>query len=266
VTGALKTNYRSLDSVSSFHYQSTERKHRLISLRQRNERGQTRIDWLESYHTFSFGDYYDPRYTGFADLRVINDDRVQPGKGFSMHQHQDMEIITYVLEGTLAHKDSLGNGSLIRSGEVQRMSAGTGILHSEFNPSDTEAVHFLQIWLMPQCQGRPPAYEQKIFKSADRMGQWQLFASPDGLAGSLAIDQDASLWAARLEAEHNLTYEAAIGRACWLQVAYGVLQMNGQLLEAGDGMAISDERLTLEGISRESEVLLFDLRKPKPIS
>lgn len=238
----------------------------LMSLRQRQDRGHTRIDGLESYHTFSFGDYDDSRHTGFADLRVLNDDRVQPGKGFTPHSHQDMEIITYVLSGTLAHKDSLGNGSLLKAGEVQRMTAGTGIRHSEFNPSVIEAVHFLQIWLLPERTGLSPSYQQQAFNPQERMGQWQLFVSPDGRAGSVTVHQDACLWAAQLTTEQSLAFEPLPGRACWLHVTQGVLQVNGQILEAGDGLAIADERLALEGVSRDSEVLLFDLRKPELVS
>lgn len=237
----------------------------MLSLRQRHERGQTRVDWLESYHTFSFGDYYDPRYTGFADLRVINDDRVQPGKGFDTHSHRDMEIITYVLEGTLAHKDSLGNGSLIQAGDVQRMTAGTGIHHSEFNPSETETVHFLQIWIQPERTGLKPGYEQQSFKEADRRRKWQLLASPTGERGSISLHQDMNLWAAALAADQSLNYDVQPGRACWLQLTKGVMQVNGRLLEAGDGIAVADERLTFQGVSRASEVLLFDLRKPAPV-
>jgi redox-sensitive bicupin YhaK (pirin superfamily) len=193
------------------------------------------VDWLESYHTFSFGDYYDPRYTGFADLRVINDDRVQPGKGFETHAHRDMEIITYVLEGTLAHKDSLGNGSLIQAGELQRMTAGTGIRHSEFNPSETETVHFLQIWIQPEKTGLTPSYQQQAFKLSDRLRKWQLLVSRNGEKGSLSVNQDANLWAAILQAEQSLNYDIAPGRASWLQVTKGVLQVNGWPCTASAG-------------------------------
>jgi quercetin 2,3-dioxygenase len=233
----------------------------MISLRQRDERGHTRIDWLDSYHTFSFGDYYDPKHMGFSDLRVINDDRIEPGQGFGMHGHRDMEIITYVLEGTLAHKDSLGNGSLIRPGEVQRMSAGTGIRHSEFNPSDMEPVHLLQIWLRPRVMDLKPSYEQKVFDRSEMAGRWRLIVSPDGQNGSLHIEQDAEIFSAVLEADQTLRYEMKPARACWLQLAKGVLQVNSRLLEAGDGMAVIEEPLVLQGVSRQSEVLLFDLRK-----
>lgn len=235
----------------------------MLSLRQRNERGRTQIDWLESYHTFSFGEYFDPKHMGFSDLRVINDDYVEPGQGFATHGHHDMEIVTYVLEGALAHKDSLGTGSLILPGEVQRMSAGTGIRHSEFNPSDTERVHLLQIWILPERKGIEPSYEQKAFAPEELDGRWRLMVSPDGRDGSLTIHQSTEMYAARINAEQKLTYQPASNRACWLHVAKGVLQANDRLLEAGDALAIIDEPLALEGVSREAEVLLFDLRKPE---
>lgn len=235
----------------------------MITMRQRDERGHTQIDWLNSYHTFSFGDYFDPRHMGFSDLRVINDDYVEPGQGFATHGHQNMEIITYVLEGTLAHKDSLDNGSLICPGEVQRMSAGSGIRHSEFNPSDTEQVHLLQIWILPERKGLQPSYEQKAFEPAELDHQWRLVVSPDGRDGSLTIHQSTEIYAARLATGQTLSYQPKPERACWLQVATGVLQVNERLLEAGDAIAVMDEPLNLEGVSRESEVLLFDLRKPQ---
>jgi redox-sensitive bicupin YhaK (pirin superfamily) len=235
----------------------------MITMRPRNERGQTQIDWLNSYHSFSFGEYYDPKHMGFSDLRVINDDYVQPGQGFATHGHQNMEIVTYVLEGTLAHKDSLGNGSLILPGEVQRMSAGSGIRHSEFNPSDTEQVHLLQIWILPEKKGLTPSYEQKPFPVEERDGRWRLVVSPDGRDGSLTIHQSAEIYVARFAQGQSLSYQPQPDRACWLHVATGVLQVNDRLLEAGDAIAVQDEALTLEGMSRDAEVLLFDLRKPE---
>jgi len=234
----------------------------MITLRQRDERGQTQIDWLKSYHSFSFGEYFDPRHMGFSDLRVINDDYVEPGQGFATHGHQNMEIVTYVLEGTLAHKDSLGNGSLILPGEVQRMSAGKGIRHSEFNPSEAESVHLLQIWILPEEQGLTPSYEQKAFSAEEKDGRWCLVVSPEGREGSLRIHQSAEMYVARLSQGQTLTYEPKADRACWLHVATGVLQVNGRLLEAGDAVAVQDEALSVEGMSRDAEVLLFDLRKP----
>lgn len=235
----------------------------MITMRPRNERGQTQIDWLKSYHSFSFGDYFDPQHMGFSDLRVINDDYVRPGQGFATHGHQNMEIVTYVLEGTLAHKDSLGNGSLILPGEVQRMSAGSGIRHSEFNPSDTEPVHLLQIWILPEKKGLTPSYEQKPFPAEEKDGRWRLVVSPDGRDGSLTIHQAAEIYVARLSQGQALSYQPQPDRACWLHVATGVAQVNNRLLEAGDAVAVQDEALSLEGMSRDAEVLLFDLRKPE---
>jgi redox-sensitive bicupin YhaK (pirin superfamily) len=235
----------------------------MMRVRTRETRGHTRIDWLDSYHTFSFGDYTDPEAAGFSDLQVINDDIVQPGKGFETHGHSDTEIITYVLEGTLAHKDSLENGSLIQRGDVQRMSAGTGVLHSEFNPSDTDPVHFLQIWLRPDTPNLSPSYEQKTFDPEARRGCWQLIASRDGRERSITVHQDIQLWATLLPVGAHMDYQVLSGRACWVHVATGALQLNGRLMEAGDGAALDEPGyLMLEGLSRESEVLLFDLRHP----
>ena len=238
----------------------------MLSIRAREERGHTQIDWLDSYHTFSFGDYYDPQHLGFGDLRVINDDVVQPGKGFEPHPHRDMEILTYVLEGYLAHKDSLGNGAIIRPGELQRMSAGTGILHSEFNPSDTEPVHLLQIWIRPDQSGLTPEYEQKSFASEELDNRWRLVVSPDGRDGSVRIHQDACLHLARLSQDQALDYDIVSQRRAWLHIAKGTLQLNDQLLEAGDGVGITEPGpIVLQGLSRQSEVLLFDLhQQPLP--
>lgn len=232
-----------------------------MQVRPRNERGQTRAGWLESYHTFSFGDYFEQRHMGFGDLRVINDDIIQPGGGFETHGHRDMEIITYVISGTLAHKDNLGNGSLIRPGDVQRMTAGTGILHSEFNPSDTDPVHLLQIWIVPNQKGLTPGYEQKAFSTLERHGQWCLLASSDGRKGSVTVHQDMALYGTILPVGAQLGFELPAQRKAWVQVASGVVQLNGQILEAGDGAALDlgEPELLLEGLSRESEVLLFDL-------
>jgi redox-sensitive bicupin YhaK (pirin superfamily) len=228
----------------------------------RHERGQTRAGWLESYHTFSFGDYFEKSHMGYGDLRVINDDIIQPGGGFDTHGHRNMEIITYVISGTLAHKDNLGNGSLIRPGDVQRMTAGTGILHSEFNPSDTDPVHLLQIWLLPSQKGLTPSYEQKAFSRQERHGQWCLLASPDGRDNSITVHQDVALYGTTVPVGAQLGFELAAQRKAWVQVATGVVHLNGQILEAGDGAALdpSERELLLEGLSRESEVLLFDLR------
>ena len=234
-----------------------------MQVRARNERGKTQIDWLDSYHTFSFGEYYDPEHMGFSDLRVINDDIIQPNSGFGTHGHHDMEIITYVISGALAHTDSLGNGSLIQPGEVQRMSAGTGIRHSEFNPSELDPVHLLQIWILPSEKGLTPSYEQKAFERDARIGTWKLLVSQNGQDGSLSIHQDIKVYATVLPVGAQLGYELPSGRAAWIHVATGVVQLNGRLLEAGDSAAIRAEEMdmNLEGLSRESEVLLFDLRE-----
>lgn len=231
----------------------------MISVRKAAARGHFDFGWLDTYHTFSFGDYYDPRFMGFRSLRVINEDRVQPAHGFPTHGHRDMEIITYVLRGGLAHKDSMGNGSVIRPGEVQRMSAGTGVRHSEHNDAPDEVVHLLQIWIMPDKLGSAPGYEQKFFAAEEKRGQLRLIASPDGSNGSVTVQQDARLYAALLEPGAEVRHEPAAGRHAWLQVARGVVALNGQELAQGDGAAVSDE-LSLTITGRESaEILLFDL-------
>jgi len=227
----------------------------MIHVRKADERSHFDHGWLDTYHTFSFADYYDPDFMGFRALRVINEDRVKPGHGFGTHSHRDMEIVTYVLEGALAHRDSMGTGSVIRPGEVQRMSAGTGVLHSETNPSRDEGVHFLQIWILPERRGIEPGYEQKAFPPAE--GQLRLVASHDGGDGSLTIHQDAKLFAGTVTDGKTITYELPKGRYAWLQVTRGTVELNGQTLHAGDGAAIEDERtLNLRG---NGEVLLFDL-------
>lgn len=224
-----------------------------------DQRGRTHIDWLDSWHSFSFGDYRDPQWHGFRSLRVINDDYVGPAGGFDTHPHRDMEIVTYPLSGSLEHRDSLGNGSVIRPGDVQRMTAGTGILHSEFNPSQTEPVHLLQIWLFPDRKGLTPGYEQKNFSSSDKQGRLRLIASPDGREGSVTIHQDASLYAGLLQPQQQVAHELLPGRHAWIQVASGEVAVNGVPLAAGDGAAISDQsRLELAGRS-PAEILLFDL-------
>ena len=231
-------------------------------IRRANERGYADHGWLKSFHTFSFADYYAPAHMGFRALRVINEDRVQGGKGFGTHPHRDMEIVSYVLSGALQHKDSMGTGSVIRPGDVQRMSAGTGVTHSEFNASPSEQVHFLQIWVLPDQSGYPPSYAQKHFTEAERQNQLRLVASNDGRDGSLTIHQDASLFAGLLDPEQSVSHELKAGRFAWLHVARGKVEVNGQLLSAGDAGAFehggSDTRIS--AISREpSEVLLFDL-------
>ena len=230
----------------------------MIKIRKADERGHFDHGWLDTHHTFSFADYYDPQFMGFRALRVINEDRVKAGRGFGTHSHRDMEIISYVLEGELEHRDSMGTGSVIRPGEVQRMSAGTGVLHSELNPSRSEPVHFLQIWMLPEKRGLKPEYEQKAFPPEERAGRLRLVASPDGAEGSLTIHQDAKLLAGTLRDGQSIQYTLQPGRYAWLQVARGNVEVNGQTLRAGDGAALEDElALTLTG--KDAEVLLFDL-------
>jgi redox-sensitive bicupin YhaK (pirin superfamily) len=231
----------------------------MITIRKAEERGHFDFGWLNTYHTFSFGEYYDPRNMGFRSLRVINEDFVHAGRGFPTHGHRDMEIITYVLEGGLAHKDSMGNGSIIRPGDVQRMSAGTGVRHSEANPSQDESVHLLQIWIMPNEMDVEPSYEEKRFDDEEKRGRLRLVASPDGSDGSVSMHQDARLYSALLDAEQQVAYQLAPDRHAWVQVARGSIETNGQTLEQGDGAAISEER-ELKIVGKEpSEILLFDL-------
>ena len=229
----------------------------MIQVRKSHERGHVNHGWLDTYHTFSFADYYDPRYMGFSSLRVINDDRIEAAVGFPTHPHRDMEIITYMLEGTLAHKDSMGNGSTIQTGEVQRMSAGTGITHSEFNASDKEKVHLLQIWIMPDRKGYTPSYEQQRVSDADKSGRLCLVASPDGRDGSLTIHQDAFIYASILRKGDDVKYEIAPGRCAYLQVASGAMEINGIKLEAGDGAAVTEESEIRLSSANSAEVLLF---------
>jgi redox-sensitive bicupin YhaK (pirin superfamily) len=230
----------------------------MITIRRAGERGQANHGWLDTRHSFSFADYYDPKHMGFRALRVINEDRVTAGAGFGTHAHRDMEIISYVLEGALGHRDSMGTGSVIRPGDVQRMSAGTGVRHSEMNASDTESVHFLQIWLLPEKQGIEPGYEQKSFGDDERRGVLRLIASRDGRDGAITIHQDVDLYASLLDGDTTLTHSFRPGRHGWVQVAKGEIELNGETLRAGDGAAISDETtITLRG--RGAEVLLFDL-------
>ncbi|MEZ4407661.1 MAG: pirin family protein [Polyangiales bacterium] len=235
-----------------------------MKIRRANERGDADHGWLRSRHTFSFADYHDPKHMGFSALRVINDDRVAPGQGFGRHPHRDMEIVTYVLEGALEHRDSMGNGSIIRPGEVQRMSAGTGVQHSEFNASKTEPVHFLQIWVVPDRRGHDPGYEQRAYPEAERRNTLRLVASPDGREGSVTIHQDATIRAALLGEGDAVTYELPAGRKAWVHVARGRVTLNGERLDAGDAAAIEEGgALSLAGAVGDDgnvgEVLLFDL-------
>jgi redox-sensitive bicupin YhaK (pirin superfamily) len=231
----------------------------MIQVRKAAERGHFDHGWLNTHHTFSFADYHDPDHMGFRSLRVINDDHVQPGQGFGMHGHRDMEIVTYVLSGALEHRDNLGNGSVLRPGELQRMTAGTGIRHSEFNPSDQEEVHLYQIWLLPERRGLQPGYEQKPFPEQERRGTLRLVASPTGEDGSLTIHQDARLYLSTLQAAETVSHALNPGRHAWLQVLRGRAALNGQPLAAGDGAAVSNEEdLEITG-QEDADVLLFDL-------
>jgi redox-sensitive bicupin YhaK (pirin superfamily) len=230
-----------------------------MKIRRSGDRGLADHGWLRSFHTFSFADYYDPANMGFRSLRVINEDRVEPGRGFGTHPHRDMEIISYVLDGELAHKDSMGNGSVIRPGDVQRMSAGTGVLHSEFNPSASNGVHFLQIWILPDRGGHQPSYEQKSFSSEDRAGKLRLVASSDGRDGSVTIHQDAALLAGTFTDGQRARYELVQGRHAWVHVARGSVDVQGEKLNAGDAAAIeASGPIDIVGTSN-GEVLLFDL-------
>lgn len=231
----------------------------MIVVRDRNSRGHTQTGWLDSRHTFSFGGYRDPSQMGFGALRVINQDRVIPGAGFASHDHRDMEILTYVLDGALAHRDNLGNGSVIRPGDIQRMTAGTGITHSEVNDSDTEPVHFLQIWILPDRQGLPPGYEQRHIEPAQRRNRFRPIADPAGTDGAVTIHQDARLHAADLDAGHGLTQDLPPGRRAWLQVARGLVALNGDLLREGDGASIQAEPSIALETETGAELLLFDL-------
>lgn len=231
----------------------------MVSVRPSAERGAAQLDWLDSRHTFSFDQYYDPRHMGFRSLRVINEDHVAPGKGFPTHPHREMEIITYVLEGTLQHKDSMGNGSLIRPGEVQRMSAGTGITHSEYNPSSKEAVHLLQIWILPEQKGIQPSYEQRDYSERLADGELVRVASGRGAAGAVVIHQDAELLAARMKKGSRAEHALAPERHAWIQVARGTIEVNGVELDAGDGSGISEEPAVDISALTDCEVLLFDL-------
>jgi len=231
----------------------------MITVRRSGERGGGNHGWLDSKHTFSFSDYWDPRWMGFRSLRVINEDHVAPAAGFPTHPHNDMEIITYVLEGKLEHKDSLGTGSVILPGDGQRMTAGRGIRHSEYNPSKTQKVHLYQIWIVPEKKGLEPSYEQKSFPTKEKQGKLRLIASPDAKDGSVKINQDARLYVTLLKPGEEVSHDFAKNRHGWLQVAKGSVEVAGQALTQGDGAAISDEqKLTIKG-AKDSEVLLFDL-------
>ncbi len=231
-----------------------------ICIRPAAERGRAEFGWLSSRHSFSFGHYYDPQHMGFRSLRVINDDRVQPGQGFGTHPHRDMEIISVVVEGALEHKDSLGTGSVIRPGEVQRITAGTGVQHSEFNPSSSDEVRFLQIWIEPRQTGLPPSYEQRSFDIEEMRNRWRLVASPDGRDGSLTVHQDVALLRSQLTKGAHINYPVRPERHVWIQVIEGTVEVNGERLEEGDGAAIeSPDDVVVAGTGDVSDLLLFDL-------
>jgi quercetin 2,3-dioxygenase len=231
----------------------------MLTLRQSKDRGHAEHGWLDSFHTFSFAEYYDAEHMGWGALRVINDDTVQPGHGFPTHAHRDMEIISYVLEGELEHKDSTGTGEVIRPGDVQVMSAGTGVRHSEFNPSREKPVHFLQIWIVPKLTGTLARYQQKFFDPSEKRGRLRLLVSPDGRDGSLEIGQDASLYAALIDDDEHVLLEMAPGRRAYVHVARGEVALNGQRLRAGDGMRVEDESRLSFSQGKKAEILLFDL-------
>jgi redox-sensitive bicupin YhaK (pirin superfamily) len=231
----------------------------MIQLLEEAKRGRTNLGWLDSRHTFSFGDFHEPKQMGFGALRVINDDRVKPGMGFGTHAHQDMEILSFVLEGAIAHKDSMGNGSTIEPGDVQRMSAGTGVRHSEFNPSKTEGLRFLQIWIIPEQAGIAPGYEQKRFSPEQRAGQLRLVASRDGRQGSVTVHQDVAIYAGTFQAGQSAELVLASGRSAWVQVAQGGIELNGKRLKEGDGAAVTGEQQLRFHASGPGELLVFDL-------
>ncbi|MDB4942201.1 MAG: hypothetical protein JWP97_1735 [Labilithrix sp.] len=230
-----------------------------LTIRRANERGHAQHGWLDSFHTFSFADYHDPKHMGFRALRVINDDTVSPGQGFGTHAHRDMEIISYVLEGALEHKDSMGTGSVLRPGDVQRMSAGTGVRHSEFNGSKEEPVHFLQIWIQPDKSGYAPGYEERRFSPEEKRGKLRVVATQDGREGTISVHQDVSIYAGLFDKGEQTTFEVPAGRHAWLHVAKGSVTVNGELLNAGDAVAVAAPgRLEIAGAAA-AEVLVFDL-------
>ena len=231
----------------------------MMEIRRAQERGHADHGWLNSWHSFSFANYYDPKHTQFRSLRVINDDTVKPGGGFGTHGHRDMEIVSYVLEGALAHKDNMGNGSVIRPGSVQRMSAGTGVQHSEFNASPGEQVHFLQIWFLPNETGIPPGYEEKYFDDEEKRGKLRLIASPDGADGSVKIHADAKMFAGLVDGGDRVEHAVENGRYIYVHVARGAVSLNGAVLQAGDGAKITDENHLILEQGQKAEVLVFEL-------
>ena len=231
----------------------------MLNIRKKNERGHSHIGWLDSWHSFSFADYYDPNHMGFGHLRVINDDYIEAANGFGTHPHQNMEIITYVLDGVLEHKDSMGNGGLIKPGEVQRMSAGTGVTHSEFNHSKTDQVHLLQIWFLPDGQGHAPGYEQKTFSEADKRGRFKLVASNHGAEDSVKLNQDVNFYAGLFNGDEQAELDINAGRDVWIQIARGNININGQMLTAGDGASINHADTLTFNHANQAEVIVFDM-------
>ena len=254
----LRFQQENINPIMGFVVQ-LERGANVIEIRRSEERGHARHGWLDSFHSFSFADYHDPAHMGFGALRVINEDRVQPGQGFGTHGHRDMEIISYVLDGGLAHRDSMGNGSTIRPGDVQRMSAGTGVMHSEFNASASDPVHFLQIWIEPARRGVKPGYEEKRFDAESKRAQLRLIASPDGAGGSVAINQDARVYASLLDGADAVDHELAAGRRAYVHVVKGEATVNGLRVKAGDAVKLVDERRVRAGSATDAEILVFDL-------
>lgn len=233
----------------------------MLKIRKAGERGRSRFDWLKSRHTFSFGSYYDPRHMGFGPLRVINDDRVIPGAGFGTHPHRDMEILSYVLDGALEHRDSMGNGSVIRPGDVQRMSAGTGVTHSEYNHSKNDPVHFLQIWFLPEKNGLAPGYEQKAFPEPERRGRFRLVASRAGRDGSVSLNQDVDMHVGLFDGDEKAGFDVAEGRIAWLHVARGAITVNGERLKAGDGASVDVPVKLNFSHGDGAEVIVFDMAR-----
>jgi redox-sensitive bicupin YhaK (pirin superfamily) len=231
----------------------------MILIRRSGERGHADHGWLDTFHTFSFADYHDPRFMGFRSLRVINDDRVVPGAGFPTHPHRDMEIVTYVVDGALEHRDSMGMGSVIRPGDIQRMSAGTGVTHSEYNPSKTEGTRLLQIWITPSTTGLEPGYEQRHFEEQERRGRFRLVVSPEGRDGSISVHQDAEIYAALLGAGMAASHELRAGRGAWVQVVNGKVRLGDDEMVEGDGAAVEDEAVLTITAEQDAELLLFDL-------
>ncbi len=228
-------------------------------LRKSQERGHLNFGWLDTYHSFSFGEYYDPKHMGFRDLRVINEDRIAAGRGFGTHPHNDMEIVTYVLSGALTHKDSMGNGSVIHAGDVQKMSAGTGVKHSEANDSEAEEAYLLQIWILPDERNLTPSYDQKFFEEVQKQNKLCLIASPDAAQGSVSIHQDVKIYASLLDKGKNLSHPLNAGRAAWVQLISGDLQVNGEVLQSGDALALEEEKTVEISAKTNAHFLLFDL-------